>query len=311
MVAVTQSQVLIAFLITLFAGLSTGVGGAIAFFTKRTNKMLLSVSLGFSAGIMIYVSFVELLSDSFATLSGIYGDRMGGFYGILSFFAGIFVIAIIDRLVPERANPHEMHSVEEIKCLSEKKDGEMGMQRKVTVGMSEGMIKGITGRKIKGKRERMEGKREIDYKMLRIGLFTALVIAIHNFPEGMVTFLSGLKDIKIAIPIAIAVAIHNIPEGIAVSVPICYATGNRKKAFWLSLLSGLSEPLGAIVGYLVLAPFLTEAMLGVLFGMIAGIMVYISFDELLPAAEEYGKHHHAIYGLIGGMAVMALSLLFL
>lgn len=298
-IEVAQNQVLIAFLITLFAGLSTGVGGAIAFFTKRTNKTLLSVSLGFSAGIMIYVSFVELLSDSFDTLREIYGGMTGEFYAILSFFAGVFVIAIIDRLVPERANPHEMHSVEELKCLSEKR------------GATEGAIKGVGRRKNKGKTVRLEGKREIDHKMLRIGLFTALVIAIHNFPEGMVTFLSGLKDIKIAIPIAIAVAIHNIPEGIAVSVPICYATGNRKKAFWLSLVSGLSEPLGAIVGYLLLAPFLTEAMLGVLFGMIAGIMVYISFDELLPAAEEYGKHHHAIYGLIGGMAVMSLSLLFL
>ncbi len=286
-----QDQVLIAFLITLFAGLSTGVGGAIAFFTKRTNKTLLSVSLGFSAGIMIYVSFVELLSDSFDTLREIYGGMTGEFYTILSFFAGIFVIAIIDWLVPERANPHEMHSVEDVRCISEQRGRKKRMKR--------------------GALREMGGKREIDHKMLRIGLFTALVIAIHNFPEGMVTFLSGLKDIKIAIPIAIAVAIHNIPEGIAVSVPICYATGNRKKAFWLSLLSGLSEPLGAIVGYLVLAPFLTEAMLGVLFGMIAGIMVYISFDELLPAAEEYGKHHHAIYGLIGGMAVMALSLLFL
>ncbi len=290
-IAVAQNQVLIAFLITLFAGLSTGVGGAIAFFAKRTNKTFLSVSLGLSAGIMIYVSFVELLSDSFATLSEIYGGMTGEFYAILSFFGGIFLIAIIDRLVPERANPHEMHSVEEIECITKK--------RAKVKEMPQGAIKGT------------EDKRVVDHKMLRIGLITALVIAIHNFPEGMVTFLSGLKDIKIAIPIAIAIAIHNIPEGISVSVPIYYATGNRKKAFWLSLLSGLSEPLGAIVGYLVLAPFLTEAMLGVLFGMIAGIMVYISFDELLPAAEEYGKHHHAIYGLIGGMAVMSLSLLFL
>ncbi|MDI9593070.1 MAG: ZIP family metal transporter, partial [Bacteroidota bacterium] len=148
-------------------------------------------------------------------------------------------------------------------------------------------------------------------KLLRTGLMTALVLAIHNFPEGMATFLAALKDIHIAIPIAVAIAIHNIPEGIAVSVPIYYATGNRKRAFWLSFLSGLAEPLGALVGYLILAPFLNDTLFGIMFAAIAGIMVFISLDELLPAAEEYGKHHHAIYGLIAGMAVMAFSLLLL
>ena len=142
-------------------------------------------------------------------------------------------------------------------------------------------------------------------------MVTALVLAIHNFPEGMVTFLAALKDVNIAIPIAIAIAIHNIPEGISVSVPVFYATGNRKKAFWFSFLSGLAEPVGAVIGYLVLAPFLDDNVFGIIVGMIAGIMVFISLDELLPAAEEYGKHHHAIYGLVVGMAVMALNLLML
>ena len=152
---------------------------------------------------------------------------------------------------------------------------------------------------------------DVKPKLLRVGMVTALVLAIHNFPEGMVTFLAALKDVNIAIPIAIAIAIHNIPEGISVSVPVFYATGNRKKAFWFSFLSGLAEPVGAVIGYLVLAPFLDDNVFGIIFGMIAGIMVFISLDELLPAAEEYGKHHHAIYGLVVGMAVMALSLLML
>lgn len=270
-----DSQVLIAFLFTLFAGLSTGIGSAIAFFTKRTNRAFLSVSLGFSAGVMIYVSFVELLADSFQTLTQVHGENRGTLYATLSFFGGVLLVLLIDRLIPEKENPHEMRSIEEISRAPEST-------------------------------KHME---ENNPKLLRVGLMTALVLAIHNFPEGMVTFLAGLKDITIAIPIAVAIAIHNIPEGISVSVPIYYATGNRKKAFRLSFLSGLAEPLGAIIGYIVLAPFLNDHMFGIIFGMIAGIMVFISLDELLPAAEEYGKHHWAIYGLVAGMAIMAISLL--
>jgi ZIP family zinc transporter len=140
-------------------------------------------------------------------------------------------------------------------------------------------------------------------------LFTALAIGIHNFPEGLATFTAALTDPGIGIAIAVAIAIHNIPEGIAVSIPIYYATGNRKKAFLLSFLSGLAEPVGALVGYLILMPFLSPVVFGVLFAAVAGIMVFISLDELLPSAREYGEHHLSIYGLIAGMLVMAISLL--
>ncbi|MGI6572574.1 MAG: zinc transporter ZupT [Fermentimonas sp.] len=270
-------MVFFAFALTLFAGLSTGIGSAIALFARRTNTTFLTVALGFSTGVMLYVSFVELLAGAFDTLGELHGEKLGGLYAILAFFGGVMLILIIDRLIPHDENPHEMKSVEEITEL------------------------GNTKRKPKTQ----------DSKLLRTGLMTALVLAIHNFPEGMATFLAALKDIHIAIPIAVAIAIHNIPEGIAVSVPIYYATGNRKRAFWLSFLSGLAEPLGALVGYLILAPFLNDTLFGLIFAAIAGIMVFISLDELLPAAREYGKHHHAIYGLIAGMAVMAFSLLLL
>lgn len=273
-----NNQLLIAFSLTLFAGLSTGIGSVITFFAKRTNTQFLSVSLGFSAGVMIYVSFVELLTDSINTLSSLYGNNMGTLYAVLAFFGGILLIMIIDGLVPKKDNPHEMRRIEEIADIAQLKTGTV---------------------------------KKYNRKLMRVGLITALVLAIHNFPEGMVTFLSAIKDVNIAIPIAVAIAIHNIPEGIAVSVPIYYATGNRKRAFWLSLLSGLSEPIGALVGYLILAPYLNDNMFGLMFAAIAGIMVFISLDELLPAAEEYGKHHHAIYGLVAGMAVMAFSLLLL
>jgi len=265
------NTVLFAFGLTLFAGLSTGIGSAIAFFAKKTNTAFLSVALGFSAGVMIYVSFVEILVKARDALIPEVGVTTAHWYTAAAFFGGILFIAIIDRLIPSVENPHEMHKVEEMDDVNARKDA----------------------------------------KLMRMGLFTALAIAIHNFPEGLATFTAALTDPTLGIAIAVAIAIHNIPEGIAVSIPIYYASGSKKKAFWLSFLSGLAEPVGALAGYLILMPFIKDSNLvfGLLFAGVAGIMVFISLDELLPAAEEYGEHHLSIYGLIAGMAVMALSLL--
>ncbi len=263
--------VLFAFGLTLFAGLATGIGSAMAFFTKRTNPCFLSGALGFSAGVMIYVSTIEIFVKARGSLSGALGPTKGYWYTTIAFFGGILVIALIDKLVPSFENPHEAHGVEEIEEHSEevKKKGHL----------------------------------------LRMGIFSALAIGIHNFPEGLATFTGALKDPALGISIAVAIAIHNIPEGIAVSVPIYYATGSKKRAFTLSFLSGLSEPVGAIVGYGLLRTFFDDVMFGVLFASVAGIMVFISLDELLPTAEKYGEHHIAIYGVISGMVLMALSLL--
>ncbi len=262
-------EILIAFGLTLFAGLSTGIGSAIAFFTKHTNTKFLSIALGFSAGVMIYVSFVEIFFKAKESLVDALGLVNGSWLTVVSFFGGISLIAIIDKLIPSTENPHEIKMIEDAEPCSKKKNK----------------------------------------RLMRMGIFTALAIAIHNFPEGLATFTAALTDPSLGIAIAVAIAIHNIPEGIAVSVPIVYATGNKRKAFTLSFLSGLSEPLGALVGYLILMPFLTELTFGILFAGVAGIMVFISIDELLPAAREYGEHHLSIYGLIGGMAVMSVSLL--
>lgn len=262
-----MNNVIIAFLMTAVAGLSTGIGSAIAFYAKKTNTKFLAISLGFSAGVMIYVSMMELLVSSMNILSKTNGVKTGTIMAIGAFFAGMILIALIDKLVPEAENPHEIKSMDFNK----------------EIDMREG-------------------------KLMRTGMLTALAIAIHNFPEGIATFVSALQEPSVAIPIVVAIAIHNIPEGIAVSVPIYYATGNRKKAFWYSFASGLSEPIGAIVGYLVLMPFIGPVTNGVIYAGVAGIMVFISFDELLPAAREYGEHHLSIYGLFSGMAVMAISL---
>jgi len=262
------SNVLFAFGLTLFAGLSTGIGALFAFFAKRTNKVFLSVSLGFSAGVMIYVSFVEIFAEAKNILIEEHGDKQGYWFTVSAFFIGILIIAIIDRIVPSFENPHEIRTVEDANTPLSK-----------------------------------------DKKLMRMGLFSALAITIHNFPEGIATFTTGLVNPTVAIPIAVAIAIHNIPEGISVFVPIYYATGNKKKAFFLSLLSGLAEPVGALIGYVIFKSLFSNTLLGVLLASVAGIMVFISLDELLPTAKEYGKYHSAIYGLIAGMLVMALSLL--
>lgn len=268
-----NGNILLAFGLTVFAGLSTGIGSALAFFARRTNTRFLSVSLGFSAGVMVYVSFVEIFFKAKESLIAELGVRGGTQLTVLSFFAGMALIALIDKLIPKVENPHEMHKIEEIKGNG-------------------------------GSGESPSGK-----KLLRMGTFTALAIGIHNFPEGLATFTAALSDPALGISIAVAIAIHNIPEGIAVSVPVYYATGSRKKAFTYSFLSGVSEPVGALVGFVLLRPFFNELVFGILFASVAGIMVYISFDELLPAAQEYGEHHLSIYGLIAGMVVMAVSLL--
>ncbi|BEQ13012.1 zinc transporter ZupT [Desulfoferula mesophila] len=259
----------LAFSLTILAGLATGLGSAAVLLARRTNTQLLALALGFSAGVMVYVSFVEMLAKAKAQLTSALGEGPAAWATAGAFFGGIAFIGLIDRLVPEADNPHEAHRVEEVQ-------------------------KPVSGHRLK-----------------RMGLFTALAIAIHNFPEGLATFTAALADPALGLAIAVAIAIHNVPEGVAVAVPIYYATGSRGKAFFYSFLSGLAEPAGALVGYLLLRDLFSPALMGVMFAAVAGIMVFISLDELLPTAEAYGHHHLCIYGLVAGMAVMALSLLLL
>ena len=227
-------------MLTLGAGLATGIGSTIALFAHRTNKRLLSFSLGLSGGVMIYVSFVELFQQAREAIGAIYGPQTGMGITTLAFFGGVLLIGVIDRLVPSVENPHEAHMIEELE------------------------------------------KKPKNAKLMRMGLMTALAIAIHN-----------------------------IPEGIAVSIPVFYATGDRMKAFRYSLLSGLAEPVGALLAYFILMPFMSPVMMGCILAGVAGIMVFISIDELLPAAREYGEAHISIYGVMSGMAIMALSLILL
>lgn len=253
-------NVVFALLLTAIAGLSTGIGSSIAYFIKKPKTIYLSFSLGLSAGVMIYVSFVELLPQAL--------DNIGELLGVTAFFLGIFFISLIDMAIPEKENPHSFSGLSE-NIDSKKKD------------------------------------------LMRTGLFTALALGIHNFPEGLATFGTALGDPKLGIVIAMAIAIHNIPEGISVSIPIFYATKSKNKAFLYSFLSGVAEPIGALVGFLILLPFLSDSVLVSLLAFVAGIMVYISIDELLPMAHQYGHSHTVIIGVILGMILMAFSIIIL
>lgn len=265
-----MEPILLAFLVTLGAGLATGIGSILAFTAHKTDKKFLSFMLGLSAGVMIYVSLVEIFQKSVDSLSSAFGnDSLGYLYATLGFFGGVVLIYIIDHFLhQEEINPHEAHEVVEMDDAEEKQK----------------------------------------HALLKMGTFTALAIAIHNFPEGIATFLSTLNDPALGLSIAIAVAIHNIPEGIAVSIPIYHATGSRAKAFWYSFASGIVEPVGALVGYFLLMQFIGDEFFGIIFAGVAGIMVFIALDELLPAAQKYGFHHLSILGAIVGMLIMATSL---
>jgi ZIP family zinc transporter len=234
---------------------------------------MLSISLGFSAGVMVYISFTELLSESKISLATFFGEQIGSWLAVTSFFLGMGITALIDKFVPSYENPHEPHIVEDMETCDTKNPCHK------------------------------------DHKLHRMGIMTAIVIALHNFPEGIATFAASITDIKLGFAIALAVAIHNIPEGIAVSVPIYCATGSKKKAFIYSFLSGLAEPLGAVVGYFLLSTIFNDATLGLLFGATGGIMVYLAFNELLPTARKYGTDKWAMSGVVSGMLVMAVSIL--
>ena len=393
-------DVLFAFGLTLLAGVSTGIGSLFAFFTKRNNQKFLAVTLGFSAGVMIYVSMIEIFQKAQTSISGEVGSYAGSWITVGAFFLGIVFIAMLDKFLPKEKDVYQLsgnrqkkqylkklqhsniinknskykinnillkqkknhklyklYNINNVKIINEK-ISYIKLNRKISnkkisnITIADKTItdKTITDRTITDKIKKNKTKlikqdnkkilkskynlkanhllikkNNINFdnqyntltftkskkqqKLLRMGIFTALAISIHNFPEGLATFMSALQDPQIAIAVAIAIAIHNIPEGIAVAMPIYYATGNRKKAFLFSFLSGLTEPIGALIGYLIFLPIMSDLVFGIVFASVAGIMVFISLDELLPASREYGKPYLSMYGLIGGMLIMALSLL--
>lgn len=270
-----------ALLMTLIAGSATGIGGALVLFRKKLSSNILAGSLGLSAGVMIFISLAELYPEAQAAVAAMESVRHGKAWILLAFFAGMGIITFIDFLVPEYENPHEASGL----SLD---------SRTPAVGVLES-----TGN---------------EKALHRLGLMSAFAIAIHNFPEGIATFIGALNDPEMGIGITFAISIHNIPEGIAVAIPIYYATKSKTKALLYATISGFSELLGALLCLIMAAAFGIELtgdsiIFPMILAAVAGIMIYISLDELLPTAERYGKHHIAIAGVVAGMAIMGVSLL--
>ena len=261
---------LTALLLTLIAGAATGIGGALVLFKKKLSSNTLAASLGLSAGVMVFISLAEMFPEAQKEIASLGSIKYGEAWTLLAFFAGMGIIMLIDFLVPEYENPHEASELS------------LGGSNEKTLH--------------------------------RLGIMSALAIAIHNFPEGIATFIGALNDPQMGASITFAIGIHNIPEGIAVAIPIYYATKSKGKALLYATLSGFSELIGALLCMGVTAIFGVELtgsgpVFPLILAAVAGIMIYISLDELLPTAEKYGKHHIAIAGVISGMAIMGISLL--
>lgn len=265
-----DENVLAAFLVALGAGLATAIGGWLATHRRMLDRQVLAVSLAFAAGAVIFVSFIEMIPLGIDSLAPRFGDGATALT-LLLFFVGMGVVALIDRLLPHGMNPSDIEGREDALSADEKRDNK---------------------------------------RLLRSGVLVAMVLALHNLPEGMSTFFATYQDISVGLTLALAVAIHNIPEGIAVAAPIYAATKNRKKSIAWATLSGLVEPLGAVLAIGLLSFVVPEALFGLMFGLVAGMMTFLSFDELLPAAQRYTKRTHTVvYSTSAGMAVVAVSLL--
>lgn len=262
------SNIALSFALTLIVGLSMGIGGLLSFFVKETNKRFLALSLSFSAGIMIYVSFMAILPEGISLIEEYIGHEKGHNIALIAFFGGMIITALLEKLVHRFGG--DVH------------------------GHDHG--------------DENHGEHHNEEHLSKLGIMSAIAIAIHNLPEGLAIFTAGLKDITVAIPIAAAVIMHNIPLSIAISVPIYYSTKSKKKAFLYTLAVGLCQPLGAVIGYLLLSSFFNDTLFGILFSIIAGIMIFVSLDELLPTSQKYEDHHISVYGAIAGMMVMAISL---
>ena len=272
-----MNDVMFAFALTIIAGLATGIGGIIVLFSKADNKKFLSICLSFSAGVMLYIAFAEIFLEALEMLEYEFGGENGLLIATVAFFAGIVVMAVIDKFIP-----HDDHDEKAL-----------------------GLIEPASNRN-----KQFEMRNKEDKELKQTGVMATVAIAIHNFPEGIITFIAALYDPALGVAIAIAIIIHNIPEGIAMAAPIYHATGSKKKAFLVSLGAGLTEPIGALIAWLFISNIFDdiEGLFGIPFAVVGGIMVYVAIHTLLPAAQKYGKHHVVMKWLFLGMAVMALSL---
>ncbi len=287
----TSPTVQLALAISVGAGLATVLGSLMVIFARETNTRLLAFGLAFSAGAMVYVSLVEIFVKANLAFEKAAGPKIGYAWATLFFFVGVALLVLLDRLVP---NPHPGMAEEDVRHRAQDiaDGGPLAYEATAAANPADQLAAKPADRRL----------------VARVGLMAALGITAHNLPEGLATFFATLDNPVIGAPLAFAIAIHNIPEGVSIAIPVYYATGSKSKAVWATVLSGLAEPFGAVVGYTVLANYLTDFVFGAVFGVIAGAMVFLAMDELLPAARNYAKGHETVYGMVVGMAAMALSL---
>ena len=261
------------------AGMATVLGSALVIFAKETNTRLLAFGLAFSGGAMVYVSLVEIFAKANISFASVMDAKSAYAYATVFFFVGVFVLFAVDRFIP---NPH--------------------------TGMDEAHVRQAAVDRAAGVEPDLATKEASRRLVGRVGLLAAAAITLHNLPEGLATFFATLDNPTVGLALAAAIAVHNIPEGVSIAVPVFYATGSRRKAVLATFVSGMAEPFGAIVGYVVLANYLSPFVFGAVFAIIAGAMVFLALDELLPAARTYARGHETVYGILTGMGAMALSL---
>lgn len=364
--SMSLSNAELAFLLVIAAGMSTSIGAAVVYsntLIKITSKKMLAASLGLSAGVMLYVSFIEIFFKSVSSFENAgHSEKNAYVYATLSLFGGIVSMKLIDKLVhfldpshlnhddvdfdmleniknrneneenagtAQEVDPNSLNDGCETKMmeLSTQKESEVKKGKAQQAGMPKahnrrqeegyGESERVAEGPVETESERAKSidaklslkKKVIDAKLHRMGLLTALAIAIHNFPEGLATFVAALDEPSVGASLAVAIAIHNIPEGLCVSVPIYFASNNRHKAFMWGVLSGMSEIVGAGLGWLILKDVFDENIYALLFGIVSGMMIYICVFQLLPSAHRYDPADGFVSnGVIGGMAVMAISL---
>lgn len=242
---------LIPFIISTIAGLSTLLGALVIFIKikeENINKFI-TFSLAMSLSVMISVSVIELIPDSLTIFSTNYSFLKGFILASIPFLCGYILIRIISKYTK--------------------------------VG---------------------EGS-----KLLKLGVLSSLALFLHNLPEGIATFMSAYYDINLGITLGIAIMLHNIPEGIAIAVPIYYATGDRKKAIKYTLLSGLSEPIGSLLAYIVLHKYINDVLISIVLLVVAGIMITLSIEEMFPASKKYNCDKNLSIGLIVGVVLVLLT----
>jgi len=305
----------IAFALVIAAGLSTGIGAATVYFqwlVQLASKPVLAAGLGFSAGVMLYVSFVEIFVKSQGAFQEEYDEGPAYVYATICVFAGMVLLRLIALLVHALDGGHSHCCAE-----GQGESGGVGAIRSNVIGASdvpgaaEVIQAGIAQVPPAGTPDAALDTTR-DKGLERMGLNTAAAIAIHNFPEGLATFVATLADPAVGATLAIAIAIHNVPEGLCVALPIYYSTGSRHKGFFWALLSGISEPIGAFIGWVIIKSTggdMNQIVYGVLFGIVAGMMVMIVLLELLPTGYRYDPtDKYVTNSLVAGMLVMAMSL---